>query len=124
MMGMMGSSNTSLSKSGGYDKPPERITPPKPTEMDFSIWVKRLGAAQTPQQRQQFVRQIAEVNNPDSLPVLCDLYFSEEEGETKALIEKVAETLYLTYVYWGMHAQGTLEAAITARHAQIGGQKP
>lgn len=109
----MASSNISGQRVGGMST--SRTPAPRPSDMDISVWVKRLRSDPNPDRRRTAAVELAGMNNARALPHFAAAFLSEQIGAVQVAIEQYGKVLYWKQVYWQLSESGALDNIIERR---------
>lgn len=116
-----GAENISSTLSAARPQPGTSRTPATmPTDTDISIWLRRLNESDDPDQREQAIIQLAELNNPRALPHLAAAFINDSEPKVRQAAQRYGKILYWRAIYWNMEQDGSLAAEMERRAAAIG----
>lgn len=92
------------------------MTPPRPGSESIAPAIQRLRAAANPQQRIDFVLDLAQIyNNPDALPHLAAVFVRDEDERVCETAQRAAKLIYWNALYWDMDADGSLTQELAQR---------
>lgn len=98
----------------------KRTPPPRPADVNISIWVKRMREDPSPQQRKDVAIELANFNNPQALPSLATTLLNDPDPGVRQAAEQFGKVLYWKMIYWEMEQDGTLEVEFRARAKAAG----
>ncbi len=101
MASPMGPVMTTLS-DGTTNKPrigTERIIPPRPTDVDIKLWLKRLNDEDT-RMRASAIIQLRDFNNPIALGPLGKRFVSDADPAVRQSAQQTGKMLYFNALYW------------------------
>jgi hypothetical protein len=97
-----------------------------PSNVDISIWVRRLRESSEASKREQAAIELGQLNNPAALPHLAAVFVSDPSPQVREAVQRFGKVLYWGAIYWEMEQDGSLAKEIEQRARAIGKikQKP
>jgi hypothetical protein len=106
MVGLTPSVNTSHSLSDGTTDGPaigkQPIIPPRPSDTNINMWLKKLDNADAAV-RKQALLQLRDFNNPAALGALGARFAVEADGDLKQLVQQIGKAIYFSALFWQDH---------------------
>lgn len=109
---------------GGPDLSVKRTPATAPTNAEIDVWLKRLQSAPTPEQREQAVIELQQLNNPRALPALARVFVTGESPKVRQAAQQHGKILYWRAVYWAMTQDGSLAREMQRRAEALGKKLP
>ena len=92
-----------------------RINPTMPSEMNYKVWLGRIRSETDPDKRQQAAKELVQLNNPDVLPHLGEIFLQESDPDAQKPLEDAAKLIYIGARYWELSQQDDFETLIEQR---------
>lgn len=105
---------------GKGDRMVQRTPATLPTNTSIDIWVKRLHKATKPEDRENAIIELHQLNNPRALPHLAHVFVSDESPKVRQAAQRYGKILYWGSVYWDMEQSGALAEEMQRRAAELG----
>ncbi len=112
--------DASSSRVGQGERAVQRTPATLPTNANIDIWVKRLQKAAKPEDRENAIIELQQLNNPRALPHLAQVFVSDEAPKVRQAVQRYGKILYWSAVYWDMEQSGALAEEMQRRAAELG----
>lgn len=121
---MMPGADAAGGNLGGPNLSVKRTPATAPTDAPIDVWLKRLQSAPTPEQREQAVIELQQLNNPRALPALARVFVTDESPKVRQAAQQHGKILYWRAVYWAMTQDGSLAREMQRRAEALGKTLP
>jgi hypothetical protein len=98
----------------------KRNPPTAPTNIDISVWLKRLREAPQPNQREQAAMELGQLNNPAALPHLALAFVTDPSPQVQQTAQRFGKIVYWSAIYWEMEQDGSMEQEMIRRAEKLG----
>ncbi|GIK66518.1 MAG: hypothetical protein BroJett018_43120 [Chloroflexota bacterium] len=98
----------------------KRTPPPIPSDVNITIWVRRLLEDPNRENRKNAAIELANFNNPLALPHLATALLNDMDPMVREAAERYGKVLYWKMIYWEMEQDGTLEQEFKVRAKAAG----
>ncbi len=114
-MMMMSAMSTLNNPSSGLEPRPtigtQAIQPQRPSDMDISVWVRRLKDSNA-EARKKVLIELAHLNNPAALSAIGAVFALDPDPQVKESAQRAAKIIYYNWVQW------EIEQAKQPRHTE------
>src|SRR5581483_316874 len=121
MAGLTPAINTAHNLSDGTTEGPgigkQPIIPPRPSDTNVNLWLKKLDNADAAVRRQALL-QLRDLNNPAALNALGARFAIEPEADLRQLIQQIGKDIYFSALFWQDHDPSRNEQKINELRAK------